>query len=67
MYRNRQSNQIFILKSLQTLKISKYRVDISNKIKKYEYRLKWFLIWPLVDIYEWYENYKKNRDRNTKS
>ena len=67
MYRSRQLNYIFILKSLQTLKISKYRNDISLKIKKHEKRFKWFLIWPIIDMYEWYENWQKNRNSNIKS
>jgi len=67
MYRNRQINYIFILRSLQTLKISKYRDEISLRIKKLERRFKWYLAWPLIDIYEWYEDWKANRDRNIKS
>jgi len=67
MYRNRQLSHIFILRSLQTLKISKYRDEINLKIVKYEKRFKWFLIWPLIDLYEWYEDWKANRDRNNKS
>ena len=69
MYRNRQINYVFILRSLQTLKISKYRNDISLRIAKHERRFKLYLIliWPLVDLYEWYEDWKKDRNRNTKS
>ena len=67
LYRNRQLNYIFILRSLQTLKISKYRDEISEKIKKYEKRLNWFLIWPLIDLYEWYKDWQTNRSRNSKS
>ena len=67
MYRNRQLSHIFILRSLQTLKISKYRDKISLQIIKHEKRFKWYLIWPLIDLYEWYENWKENRDSNTKS
>ena len=67
MYRNRQLSHIFILRSLQTLKISKYRDKISLQIVKHEKRFKWYLIWPLIDLYEWYENWKENRDSNTKS
>ena len=67
MYRNRQVNQIFILKSLQTLKISKYRNKTSEKIKNHEKRIKWFFAWPLIDLYEWYESYKENSVRNIKS
>ena len=67
MYRNRQLNHIFILRSLQTLKISKYRNKISIQIKKHEKRFKWFLIWPLIDLYEWYEDWQANRNRNNKS
>ena len=67
MYRNRQLNYIFILKSLQTLKISKYRNDIVLRISKHERRFKWYLFWPLIDLYEWYENWQANRNRNTKS
>ena len=66
LYRQRQENHLFILKSLQTLKISKYRNNISSKINKYEKRSKWFLLWPLIDLYECYENYKENRGRNNK-
>jgi hypothetical protein len=65
LYRNRQLNNLFILKSLQTLKISKYRTKISEKIQKRERRFKWFLFWPLIDLYETYEDYKENRSRNT--
>ncbi len=67
MYRNRQVNYIFILRSLQTLKISKYRNDISLRIAKHERRFRWYFIWPLIDLYEWYEDWKTNRDRNAKS
>jgi hypothetical protein len=67
MYRQRKENQLFILKTLQTLKISKYRNRIVEKIQKYEKRSKLFLFWPLVDLYEWYENYKENRNRASKS
>ncbi len=67
MYRSRQLNHIFILRSLQTLKISKYRNEISLKIQKHEKRFKWFLIWPIIDMYEWYENWQKNRNSNIKS
>ena len=67
MYKNRQLSYIFVLKSLQTLKINKYRVEIGLRIKKSEKRLKWYLVWPLIDLYEWYENWKTNRDRNSKS
>jgi hypothetical protein len=66
MYRNRQLSYIFILRSLQTLKISKYRDDIVVRIEKHEKRFKWYLIWPLIDLYEWYEDWQKNRNRNTK-
>ena len=66
LYRGRQINQIFVLKSLQTLKISKYRTKITSKIKKHEQRIKWFLFWPLIDLYEWYEDKKENRNSNTK-
>ena len=66
MYRNRQLSYIFILRSLQTLKISKYRDKISLRIIKLERRFNWFLIWPLIDLYEWYEDWKENRDRNNK-
>ena len=67
MYRNRQIQQIFILKSLSGLKINKRRTEINETIKKYENRSKYFLIWPLVDLYEWYEHFKTNRGSNTKS
>ena len=65
LYRNRQINQIFILKSLQTLKINKYRKQITEKVKKHETRLKWFFLWPIVDLYELYEDWKENRNRNS--
>ena len=67
MYRTRQENQLFILKSLQTLKISKYRITISEKIKNHEKRYRWFLFWPFIDLYELYEDWQKNRNRNSKS
>ena len=67
MYRSRQLNHIFILRSLQTLKINKYRGKISRSIEKHEKRSKWYLAWPLIDLYEWYEDWKENRDRNIKS
>ena len=67
MYKSRQSNYIFILRSLQTLKISKYRDDISLRIEKHERRFKWYLVWPLIDLYERYEDWKTNRDRSIKS
>ena len=66
-YRHRQLNHIFILRSLQTLKISKYRDEINLKIVKYEKRFKWFFVWPLIDLYEWYEDWQANRNRNNKS
>lgn len=66
-YRYRQLNYIFILRALQTLKIGKYRDEINLKINKHEKRFKWFLVWPLIDLYEWYENRKTNRNRNIKS
>ena len=65
LYRSRQLNNLFILKSLQTLKISKYRTKISEKIKNHGRRLRWFLFWPLIDLYEMYEDYKENRSRDT--
>ena len=67
MYRNTQLSHIFILRSLKTLKINKYRGAIEIKIAKHEQRFKWFLFWPLINLYEWYEDWKTNRDRNTKS
>lgn len=67
LYRQRQLQYIFILRSLQTLKISKYREDIANNIQKHEKRFNWFLFWPLLDMYEWYENWQANRNRNTES
>ena len=67
MYRQRQLQNIFILKSLQTIKINKHRNQIAEKIEKHEKRFKWFLIWPLIDMYEWYENWQKNRNSNAKS
>ena len=67
LYRQRQQQNIFILKALHTLKISKCRDKISNKIKKHEKRFNWFLIWPLLDMYEWYENWQENRNSNIKS
>ena len=66
-YRYNQINHIFILRSLQTLKISKYRDEINLKIVKHERRFKWFLIWPLIDLYERYENWQADRNRNNKS
>ena len=67
MYRSRQLSYIFILRSLQKLKISKYRDDINLQIVKRERRFKWYLAWPLVDLYEWYEDWKENRNRNIES
>lgn len=67
MYRQRQLQFIFILKNLQTLKINKYRLKISNKIIKREKRFNWFLFWPVLDMYDWYENWQTNRNRNSKS
>ena len=67
MYRNRQLNYIFILRSLQTLKISKYRDKIRLRIDKHGKRFKWYLFWPIIDLYEWYEDWKENRNRNIKS
>ena len=67
MYRQRQLQNIFLLKSLKTLKISKHRNEIGRKIERHEKRFKWFLFWPLIDIYEWYENWKENRNRNVES
>ena len=67
LHRQRQIQYIFILRNLSTLKISKYRNEINFKIIQYEKRLKWFLLWPILDIYEWYENWQKNRNRNIKS
>tara|TARA_B100000674_G_scaffold482630_1_gene485332 strand:- start:1265 stop:1465 length:201 start_codon:yes stop_codon:yes gene_type:complete len=64
LYRQRQLQYIFILKSLNTLKISKYRKEISEKVVKYEKRFKWFLFWPLLHIYEIYEDWQANRNRN---
>ena len=32
-----------------------------EKIDKKEKRLNWFLFWPLIDIYEWYEDWKTDR------
>ena len=66
LYRQRQLQWIFTLRSLETLKISKYRNEIRIRIQKHEKRFKWFLIWPLINIYEWYENWQENRNRNTK-
>ena len=67
LYRNRQLNYIFILRSLQTLKINKHRDAIKARIEKHDRRFKWYFVWPLIDLYEWYENWKENRDRNIKS
>ena len=67
LYRQRQQQHIFVLKALHTLKISKCRDKILNNILKNEKRFKLFLIWPLVDIYECYENWQENRSRITKS
>tara|TARA_R110001583_G_scaffold68610_8_gene195098 strand:+ start:1257 stop:1460 length:204 start_codon:yes stop_codon:yes gene_type:complete len=67
MYRNRQINQLFILKNLQTLKISKYRVETTKKVKNHEKKIKWFLIWPIIDLHEWYEEYKKDKNGDIKT
>ena len=67
LYRQQQQQSIFILKNLQFLKISKYRSDTSKKIVKYEKRLKWFIFCPLINMYEWYENWQKNKNSNIKS
>lgn len=64
MYRQRQCQHIFILKSLQTLKISKYRDAILKKIEKHNNRSKFFIIWPALDMYDWYENWQEDRNRN---
>lgn len=61
IYRSRKINEIFILKSLQTLKISKYRSSIEKNLKHAERQLKWFFIWPAIDLYGWYENWKENK------
>jgi chlorite dismutase len=65
LYRQRQSQWLFTLKTLQTLKINKYRREISDRIEKHEKRIKWILFWPLVDMYEWYEGWQRNRNRNS--
>ena len=67
LYRNNLIKHIFILRALQTLKINKYRNQISLEIKKNEKRFKWYIIWPVISLYEWYEDWQKNRNRNTKS
>lgn len=67
LYRRQQLDYLFTLKSLQTLKISKHRNQINKKIKSIENKYKWFLFWPALDIYEWYENWQENRNRNIKS
>jgi hypothetical protein len=67
IYRNNQIDQIFILRVLSILKINKYRNKISDLIAKHEKRKKWFLFWPTIQIYEQYESWKKNRNRNIKS
>ena len=67
LYRQQEIQHIFILKSLQSLKINKYRNKITEKIISQEKRIKWFLFWPIINIYEYYENWQENRNRNTKS
>lgn len=57
-----QTNHLFLLKCIQTLKINKFRNTISSDIKIYERRKKWFLIWPIIRLYEGYENWQKNRN-----
>jgi len=65
--RRQQLNELFILKSLQTLKISKYRENIYFRIQRREKRIKLFYCWPAIELYELYEDWQKNRSRNTKS
>ena len=67
LYRQRQSQWIFLLQTLQTLKINKYRNRIAQKIEKHEKRSKLFLFWPIIDLYEWYESWQANRSSNIKS
>ena len=67
IYRNNQVDQIFILRALSSLKINKYRNKISELIIQHERRKKWFLLWPTIQVYEKYESWKKNRNRNIKS
>ena len=67
LYRRQQLDYLFALKILQTLKASKHRSEISKKIKLIKNKCKWFLFWPVLDIYEWYENRQENRNRNIES
>lgn len=67
IYRNNQVDQIFILRALSSLKINKYRNKIYELIIQHEKRKKWFLLWPIIQVYEKYENWKKNRNRNIES
>jgi hypothetical protein len=67
LYRNRQVNFLFVLQTLQTTIINKHRYKISEKIKIHSIRTKWFLFWPLIDMYELYEDWKANRNRNNKT
>ena len=66
-YRGQQKSELFILKSLQTLKISKYRENIYLRIQRHEKRIKLFYCWPAIELYELYEDWQANRNRNTKS
>lgn len=63
IYRPVQTNHLFILKSLSTLKISKHRDNINKSIKKTERRIKFFYFWPFVHLLESYEYFKENRNR----
>jgi hypothetical protein len=67
LYRSRQANQVFILKILQSLKSNKHRNKINQKIKNHEKRHRWFFAWPIIDLYERYEDWKEDRNRNVKS
>ena len=67
IYRSRQANQIFVLKALQSIKANKYRKKIDEKIKNHTKRYKWFFFWPIIDLYEWYEDWQANRSQNIKS
>ena len=67
IYRSSHLNHIFVLKTLKLLKTNKYRDKIARKIIIYEKRINWFIFWPILEVYEWYENWQENRDRNIKS
>ena len=39
----------------------------SKKVKNDEKKIKWFLIWPIIDLHEWYEEYKKDKNGDIKT